>query len=181
MHRTTATLAVLVLLATSGLAQPATPTQREGAPNEPGFGTMHFQTHLGSYKIIDGHGRVEMDFTGTVLIDALKGDYKFTGTVRKELEKYGRVLYNGKGHLVITGTWRALQWFGRDMQGVWYGKGVMRVSGEFDRDQKTGEFWFEDPDKIMYWPGGSSIDVPMPTQIQGYNPNVKVIKKGGKG
>lgn len=160
------------------LAQPATQAQRVGVKNSDGFGTMHLTTRLGSFRMIDGHGRAEINFTGTVLISKLKGTYEFSGKVRKEFEKGDRVIYSGTGRLVVVGDWRAVHWFGRDMSAVWFGSGMIRLSGEFDREQKTGEYWFEDPAKVQSWPGGSTQDVLNPPVQPGINPNITIKKKG---
>jgi len=143
-----------------------------------GFGTIHFQTRLGSFKIIDGRGRVEFDFNGTVMISELKGKFDVTGKVRKEYDKHDRVIYTGIGHVVVTGEWRGIQWFGKDLKAVWYGAGMIRLSGEFDKDQKTGDVWYDDPAKVNYWPGGNTMDLPNPQVRPGYNPRVEIKKKG---
>lgn len=165
-------------LLTCAFAQPATEAQRAGVTNSDGFGTMHLSTRLGSFRMIDGHGRVEMTFTGTVLISRLKGKFEFSGKVHKEYEKGDRVIYSGTGKLVAVGDWRAIHWFGRDMSAVWFGSGMVRLSGEFDREQKTGEYWFEDPAKLQSWPGGSTMDIINPPVIPGVNKNIKIKKKG---
>lgn len=173
------TLTVLgMCFANPGICQVATPEQRAGLTNTAGFGTMHFQTRLGSCKIIDGKGRLEMNFRGSVLINKLKGTSTFTGNVRKEYSKDGREVWNGQGKVVVTGEWRGIQWFGRDLTAVWFGAGMVRLSGEFDRNQKTGEYWYDDPANIHYWPGSGSIDLPCPENRAGFNPNVNVKKKG---
>ena len=179
MKRLIAVLFSIAVVFAVGSAQPATPAQREGVKEDGNFGTMHFFTHLGSFRVIDGHGRIEFDFSGTVLISTLKGDYKISGNVHKEYDQHDRVIYTGTGHLIVTGSWRAVHWFGKDLQGTWWGRGMIRFTGEFDRQQKTGQYWYDDPKKIRYWPGGSSIDVPLPDVTAGHNPNVKVKKKGG--
>lgn len=166
-------------LCTLGWCQPATAAQRQGVPPNDGFGTIHFQTRLGSFKIIDGQGRVEFDFKGSVLVSKLDGTLSVTGAVRKEYDKHDRVIWTGKGRVVVVGKWRGLQWFGKDLKGYWYGAGMIRLSGEFDREQKTGEYWYEDPTKIFFWPGGSTFDVPNPQVRIGYNPKVKIKKSGG--
>lgn len=172
-------LTFALIVAASALAQPATDAQRAGVTNPDGFGTMHLTTRLGSFRIIDGFGRAEVTFKGTVLLSKLKGHYEVSGAVHKEFEKNDRVIYSGNGKIVVTGEWRALHWFGSDLTAVWYGRGVIRLSGEFDRDQKTGEYWFDDPSKSQAWPGGTTQDVVNPPIQPGVNPNVKVKTKKG--
>lgn len=171
-------LCTLVVLPTICSAQAATPAQRDGVTSEDGFGTLHFRTKLGSFKIIEGHGRCDFTFSGTVLVSNFKGKFDVTGNVRKEYEKGSRVIYHGTGRFVGVGDWRSVQWFGSNMDGVWFGRGVVRLSGEFDRDQKTGDYWFDDPNKVMGWPGGTTMDIPVPPITPGYNKNVKIKKKG---
>ena len=176
MRRTFLTAVFVTCLFLPLMAQPATPAQMAGVEQKDGFGIFHFQTRLGSFKVIDGQGRLEFDFKGTVLLSNVNGNFSVTGKVRKEYEKHGRTLYSGTGHVVVTGSWRAVQWFGRDVKGAWYGAGVIRLSGEFDKEQKTGEYWFEDPNKVAFWPGGSTIDMPVPQRVPGINKNVKIKK-----
>lgn len=159
--------------------QEATVAQKEGVPPNDGFGIIHLQTRLGSFKIIDGQGRAEFDFKGTILVNKIEGRLSVTGAVRKEYEKHDRQIWTGSGRVVILGKWRGLQWFGKDLKGYWYGGGMIRLSGEFDREQRTGEYWYEDPGKIFYWPGGSTIDVPVPEVRVGLNKKAKVKKKVG--
>ena len=169
---------VFSFLAALSFAQPATQAQKAGVTDDSGMGTLHFRTKLGSFKIIDGSGRCEFTFSGTLLLSGFEGKFDITGNVRKEYEKGTRVIYHGTGKFVGYGHWRGLQWFGRNLDGVWFGKGIIRLSGEFDQDQKTGDYWFDDPNKIMGWPGGTTMDIPVPSITPGYNPNVKIKKKG---
>ena len=171
-------LLILSILPVVAIAQPASTAQMAGVKPEAAFGTMHFQTRLGSFKVINGRGRVEFDFKGTVMISDLKGKFDVSGRVRKEYDRQGRVIYTGTGHMVVTGEWRGIQWYGKDLKAVWYGAGVLRLSGEFDKEQKTGEFWYGDPNKINYWPGSNTSDVPNPEVRPGYNPGVTIKKKG---
>lgn len=172
------TLLLAFFVAAMGWSQPATPAQKAGVPADDAFGIIHYQTRLGSFKIIDGQGRVEFDFKGTVLVSKLDGTLSVTGAVRKEYDKHDRVIWTGSGHVVAVGKWRGLQWFGKDLKGFWFGAGMIRLSGEYDREQKTGEYWYENSAKVNFWPGGSTIDVPVPEVRVGLNPRVK-IKKGG--
>ncbi|MCW5936274.1 MAG: hypothetical protein KIT11_03080 [Fimbriimonadaceae bacterium] len=165
------------LLVAAAFGQPATPAQMAGVKPAPGYGTMHFQTRLGGFRSIDGRGRLEFTFTGTVLLSQVKGDAKVTGQVRKEWDKNDRRVYTGTGRVVVTGEWRAVQWFGRDMQGVWYGRGTLRMGGEFDRDLNTGTYWFDDPNDKMYWPAGTTFDISFPRNMPGVNPATTPRKK----
>jgi hypothetical protein len=172
------TVAVALLATGLAVAQPATPAQRAGVPDDRSFGTFHFRTKLGSFRLIDGKGRVEFTFTGSVLLNKVKGRATVTGNVRKEYDKYERQIWTGTGRVIVTGEWRAIQWFGRDMQGVWFGSGIARLQGEFDRDLNTGEYWFEDPTIKLPWINSNTMDVTVPTRRPGVNPNARPRKKG---
>lgn len=123
------------------------------------YGTMHFQTNLGSFKSLDGEGKLDMDFKGTVLISGFKGsgEPKFTGNVSLQFPTNGapghnRLVYFGSGHMTIEGSWKGIQWFGTNLKGVWHGHGIIRLVGEFDKDLNTGSYYYEDdPKSIRYW------------------------------
>ncbi|MEJ5170460.1 MAG: hypothetical protein WHU10_05685 [Fimbriimonadales bacterium] len=124
------------------------------APVPPGknYGRMHFETKLGSFRVINGEGQLQMTFKGTVLVSQHQdGVLNVTGNVRKEIDERGRKVYFGQGRLAITGRWRAIQWFGRDMSADWLGAGMVQLKGEFDKDLNTGTFWVDDPKQIQYW------------------------------
>lgn len=167
---------VLAAFAWAGLAQPATPEQRAGVESKREYATLHLETKLGSCKYLDGVGRLEMTFTGTLLLHRAKGNVQVTGNVRKEYEGKDRVVYFGTGKLVIVGSWRGIQWFGKNMRAVWYGAGQVRISGEFDRDLNTGKYWYDDPNDKQDWPATGVTTLPLPNiYIQ---PNVKPIERG---
>ncbi len=168
-------LLIATAFASIAFAQPATPEQRAGVEPNPGFGTMHLQTNLGSFKLVDGKGRAEFTFTGTVLLSQVKGQASVTGDVRKEYDARGRQVYSGTGKVVVVGSWRGIQWFGRNMKGFWYGAGVARVGGEFDRNLKTGELWYDDPKTVMAWPAQGTGDFILPQSgAASHKPKVRV-------
>ncbi len=146
--------------------QPATDQQRAGVVPKPDYKTLHLETNLGSYKLLDGEGRVEISFTGTILISQLRGTLSTSGRLKKEYEDKGRAVYFGKGQMTITGTFRAIQWFGRDMKSVWYGKGIARLSGEFDRNLNVGKFWYDDPKNKFEWQAQGSVTITLPDITQ---------------
>jgi hypothetical protein len=167
MVRVAIGLCLGVALSACALAQPATPAQREGVPDRADFATMHLRTQLGSFKIVPAGdtpamGRFEMTFTGTVLIHDLKGRLETAGKLRLEYNDHGRRVFTGTGRIVVTGEWRSMQWFGSNMEAVWYGRGLIRVSGEFDRNLNTGEYWYDDPKQKYYWYPGASMQVELP-------------------
>lgn len=127
--------------------------------------TLYFETNLGSFRSANGAGKLHFSFEGTVLIhnwdlDVKPKDiekapktYKVTlqGKIRKEYERHGRAVYFGKGTITIEGSWRAVQWFGKNMKGYWTGQGAMSIVGEFDKQGNTGLYWY-DPARKNYWP-----------------------------
>jgi hypothetical protein len=132
------------------------------------YGTLHLTTKVGSFKILGvadkpAEGHIEISFTGTLLIN---GSPKVapSGNLRVEFSnpKRKQVAYHGTGKLVIDGKYNAIQWFGRDMNAVWNGFGVVRLVGEFDKDLNTGEFWYSDnPEDRRSW-GGQLNERPNP-------------------
>lgn len=159
----------LLALAGAALAQPATAAQRAGVPNDKSFGTIHWQAALGSFRLIDGQGRVEMTCRGTVLISQLtgfeagsKGSVKLEGDFIKQYDKDGRQVYFGKGKVIVTGKWRGVQVFGQQMAGTWFGTGRIRLDGEFDSKLESGFFWYDDPTKKTEWPTSGTLEYPVP-------------------
>lgn len=144
------TLIALSALPGAALAQKATPEQMLGLGEREGYKTLHMKSNLGSFKMY-GEGAVTLNFSGTLLVSQLEGKIEFAGDVKKEYEGLGRQVFHGKGQAKITGKWRAIQWFGSDMDAVWWGNGFVRLVGEFDRDLKTGEYWYDDPDFRKPW------------------------------
>lgn len=150
------------------------------------YDTIFFRTKLGSFKILGvadklAEGRIEMTFTGTVLVN---GTPKITptGSLRREYYRpeHQQTAYHGTGKLIIDGKFDSIQWFGRDMNAKWTGFGVARLFGEFDKDLNTGEYWYiENPADIHEWGALGSRTVNNPPSITDY----KVIPKargGGK-
>jgi len=122
------------------------------APQGKNWGRMHFETKLGSFRVINGEGQFRMTFKGTVLVSQHKdGAVNVSGNVRKEIDERGRKVYFGEGRLEVTGQWRAIQWFGRDLSADWFGAGMVQLKGEFDKDLNTGTFWVDDPKQVQYW------------------------------
>ena len=146
-----------------------------------GQGILHFVSNLGSFRTIDGSGRMEFEFKGTVLVGRLEGKATPTGTLRLEYDKNGRQIYTGSGRLVIEGKWRAVQWFGSNMRGVWWGKGAMRLVGDFDKKLQTGDYWYDRPDERASWPANGTTTLWLPKPGYGADADVvpKERKKGG--
>lgn len=177
LKRSLTTLGLLASIAPFAFAQRATPAQMLGIADRPDFGTLHLQCNLGSFKIY-GQGALTINFKGTVLVSKLKGNVSYTGAIKKEYEALDRLVLHGQGQVKVSGTWRAIQWFGSNMDAVWYGAGLVRISGEFDKDLKTGEYWFDDPqDKKPFNTFGIPID--LPERRAGIAPGVTPRKRGG--
>jgi hypothetical protein len=151
---------ILVLFATFGCAvtavgQPKSWSPEPEAVGKRTYGTLNFETKLGSFKLLPkkdlASGRVEISFTGTLLLSNFKGTLTKTGSIRREYLGHDRQVYFGSGTIVVEGTFRGIQWFGRDMKGKWHGEGVARLFGEFDQSLDTGWFWYNDPTDRRAW------------------------------
>lgn len=134
------------------------PCQSLGQAKEP-YGTLFMKTKIGSFKLVGNRGmpaegRVEVSFTGSLLITGTP-KLSITGDVRREYNspKHEKQVFFGKGKAVIEGKFWGIQWFGRDMSAKWTGFGIARLTGEFDNELKTGEYWYsDDPSDIRYFP-----------------------------
>ena len=166
-----------VMAAVMTMAQPASAAERGQFANRRDMAVMRLNTNLGSFRCIDGEGRLEFSFSGTVLLASIEGTVTPSGNLRKEYElkdakgKVIRQVYSGTGRFVIEGKWRAVQWFGSNMRAVWWGKGFMRITGEFDRNLRTGDFWYDNPAQKQAWPSTSLLTLTLPPPAFGANPN----------
>ncbi len=176
-----AVVGVLTVASLANFAQTATPAQKGQYADRTDFGTMHLQTNLGSFKSIDGEGRLEVKFSGTLLLAKhTAGKFEvLSGKLRKEYDKKDRVIYTGSASVVITGKWRAVQWFGKDMTATWWGKGAMRVTGEFDRNLKTGDYWYDKKEEAMPFPASNVMSLFLPAP--NYGAPTDVVPQGRKG
>lgn len=159
----------LALAAASAMAQPATAAQRAGVKTTKPAGTLHLEAPLGSFRFIDSEGRLEVTFKGSMLISHLEGTVTHTAGIKKEVTRDKRQVFFGQGTMVVTGKSRAIQWFGSGMKGVFFGHGLVRMTGEFDRSLNPGRYWYEDPDekKKRYWFPNSAMTITVPEQIFG--------------
>ena len=173
---TALSLGLATLLLTPAFAQKPTPEEMGGLGEREDYGIMHFNSNLGSFKTIPGKGRMEVSFTGTFLVSGLQGTHSVSGDLVKEFEGMERVLYHGTGTITVEGEWRALQWFGSNMTGTWYGAGQIRLTGEFDRDLNTGEYWFDDPGEKFPW-STNMQQFGIPRQRIGLRPGEVPIRK----
>lgn len=162
ISRTPGTVVLALVLGAASFAQPATVAQKGGF-KDPSFGTLHAKTNIGSAKSMDGKGRFEISFEGTLLISGYKGaPIQIQGELVQQYKDSGRTVYFGRGRCILSGQWRGAQWFGQKLDLVWYGSGVLRIRGEFDKDMNTGSFWYDDPKKATPFPTQGTMDVPVP-------------------
>jgi hypothetical protein len=132
---------------------------------------LDFKTSVGSFKLLGSehpaHGRLEISFTGTVLVSGLtSGTVTPSGGVGKEYDnaQHKKQVFHGKGKIVVDGEFEAIQFFGRDLTGTFTGLGIFRLYGEFDKNLNTGDYWYEGGEHHDWGTGGSQLTVP------GYNP-----------
>ncbi|MDI9641422.1 hypothetical protein QPK87_07105 [Kamptonema cortianum] len=179
---TTVALAVGTSVLLAQAEKPAEATQTEEKPR---YGDLHVETNVGSFKSIEGQGTLRVSFTGTLLVTHLRdGEMKvLSGKLRKEYDKNGRAVYTGTADVEITGKWRGVQWFGTNMKCDWNGHGFMRVSGEFDKDMKTGRYWYGNkPENWMPLPSTTLQSLPVPQANAGADPTIKPkARQGGIG
>ena len=139
---------------------------------------------LGSFKSIDGVGRIEVKFKGTMLVTDLKGTATPSAGLKLEYDKNGRKSYSGEGSMVVDGSWRGVQWLGSNMSGVFYGNGITRISGDFWKNPDTGEletgkFWYDKPDEWQPFPSQGVMNIILPEPSYGANKNAKPKVRGG--
>lgn len=181
---------LLVACALGCFAASATPQAKSPSKpvdvKNPNYGTIHLRTNLGSFKLLPkgaltpAEGRVDISFTGSVLLSGFEGTIEKSGNVRLEYRGVGREVYFGTGRMVLTGRFRGIQWFGRNMTCDWTGDGVARVYGEFDKNLFTGEYYYGDPtNKIPWGTYGMQAEVPEKV-VFGTGTPVPRTKTGGK-
>jgi|GEM_PF-2058096 len=136
---------------------------------EAGNGAFHFQTKLGSFKLLTFSGNpvtgtLTMTFKGSVLVSGATHPAIVSGNVKQEYEntQFNKTGYHGAGTLKITGPFQSLEWFGSDLTAVFVGRGKMRLDGEFDKNLSTGTYWTTDPKVVNYWPANSTLDMMVP-------------------
>lgn len=126
-----------------------------------------FSTNVGSFKILSRgdtipSGDLSMTFTGSVLVSELKGSITPEGNVRREYnnKEKGKEVWFGTGKLTIKGSFRAVQWFGRNLTAKFSGNGFIRLYGEFDKNLDTGSYWFDPKEKKFWGNYGTGFGVP---------------------
>jgi hypothetical protein len=170
---------ILPLLLLPVFATPQIPAAKPAGDT----GEIVLNAALGSFKIVspgerNAYGKLEMNFKGTVLLVGYKPNapIQVSGNVRKEYDNKDRdrVLYHGQGRIVLDGTYKAIQWFGRDLSARYNGMGIFRLYGEFDKKGMTGTYQITG-DKQRYWgSGGTTFAVPRPDLAPSVKPKVKI-------
>lgn len=165
-----------------------TPASKPADTNKkPIFGGLTFKTNVGSFKLlgageVPASGKLTIKFKGTVLVSGAGNDTKVTtsGKVLREINdtKTMKSVYHGEGTLVVDGKVRAVQFFGRDLDGRFYGMGIFRLYGEFDKDLNTGTYKFDGDETKIWGTGGVTCAVPSLEQATP-KPIIKIVPKGG--
>ena len=149
-------------------------------------GVLNLDCKLGTFRSIDGVGQLDVSFTGALLISKLEGEYVEFGNLRKEFEDDERVCFTGEGRVVVSGSWRAVQWLGADMTGKWDGRGILRVGGEFWENPETGEletgkYWYDEPDEWQPFPSSGVTNVTVPEAVFGVDADAAPRVRTGSG
>jgi len=147
--------------------------------------TLYLQTGVGSFKLLPPgpdktRGTLDIDFEGTIMVSGLTGTATPGAGVRLELERkdHNRQVYFGKGHIRISGEFRAIQFFGRNLKGSYNGVAVARLYGEFDKNMETGYYWYaSQPEKQDWGAYGRTLVCP-PQKMAPLTPKGKVRDVG---
>lgn len=143
-----------------------------------GNGTINLQCNIGSCRLIDGKGQVAISWSGTLLLNKYEGAAPIvTGNVRVEFDEHKRKAYFGTGKIILDGKFRGIQWFGKSFSAKWFGSGMMRLYGEFDRNGNTGTYWYggAEAEKKPWGQFGLTVLLPNPNQSEAVVPK----RRGG--
>ena len=157
--------AVAVLVAGAALFAQSEPSAPGSTAGRSEVGNAHLWADVGSFKL-EGSGTVDVKFTGTLLISQAEGQpmpqVSLQGKIRKEFEsaEMGRTAWFGSGTAKITGTWRHLTVFGKQMDAKWRGSGIAMVYGEFDAQGKTGFITVDGSEPFEWMNTGLTFYVP---------------------
>lgn len=151
-------------------------------------GGMDFKANVGSFKLlgagdVPAKGKLTFDFNGTVLVSGAEKTTMIVASpgVRREINdvKHNKAVYHGRGKMTIDGPVRAVQFFGRDLKARFYGRGIFRLYGEFDKNLDTGSYKLDGNQEARPWgTGGVTLTVPSIEQATP-KPTVKIVPKGG--
>lgn len=149
---------------------------------------LHLQTNLGSFKIKRGNdqpdqGVLDIKFTGTVLVSDLVGTVTPGPGVKLEYNRpdMRKQVFHGAGTLHVDGKFGGILFFGRDMNALYNGTGIIQLYGEFDKNLNTGFYWYGNNLQKNYW--GTSGNQVLPVYVSRTAPEqqIKVKDVGGKG
>ena len=148
----------------------------------PQVGQVAMNTKIGSFKITSpgdqlAYGKIKMTFRGSCLIVGYDGKIPLVASPSLHVEykddKRQRIEYHGTGSITLEGRFRAIEWFGRDLNMDWSGLGICRVYGEFDKDGNTGTYTIKNK-KTQYWGSGGMQFVLPPRDVSDIAPKVKI-------
>lgn len=173
--------AALISIALAQVPNPTAP----GAPSKPD--TIFLKTTIGSFKLIPNtqyltSGKLSMSFEGTVMVSGLEGTVAVGPGVRLELDRkdHNRKVYFGKGTLNMNGTFRSVQFFGRNLTASYTGTDITaRLYGEFDKNMETGYYWYaSDPKKVDWGTSGNMPKIPRYQPLGSVKGKVRDVPKG---
>ena len=159
------------------------PTSTAPAP----IGEAVMKTNIGAFKItspgdVKAFGKVQITFKGTLLIVGYDSSVPIVASagLNKEYEnkQRERIEFFGQGTVTLDGKFRAIQFFGRNLDMKWVGNGICRVYGEFDKNGDTGTFEVKGDQKRFWGSGGTTFTVP-PRNNNVVAPKVKIKGSGG--
>lgn len=163
------------------------PAAKPADTKKPIQGGLSFETGVGSFKLlgageVPATGKLTIKFKGTVLVSGAVDGTKVTttGKVLKEIDdkKHGKSVYHGEGTMVVDGKVRAVQFFGRELDGRFFGTGIFRLYGEFDKNLNTGTYKYDGDETKPWGTGGVTLAVPSLEQATP-KPVIKIVPKGG--
>lgn len=181
-------LAVTAVAACAVVGAQTKSTETKPTTGSSDLGTVFFKANVGSFKILGGggspaKGRLEVSFNGSVLVSGLQGTVIPSGAVREEISvpRRNKKVYFGHGKLIVEGSYSGIQFFGRDVDGVFHGWGLVRLFGEFDRNLNTGEYWYQGGEHKPWGTGSTPVYVPQPSYAKEQTITPKVRNVPSKG
>lgn len=167
--------AVSAVVLTGGIFYALHRANAQTAMSRPsGDGEIHFQTKLGSFKIIaiDNEpvtGTLTMNFSGSLLISGATTPPVIKGNLIEEYnnKEFNKVGYHGTGSVSVTGPMRSIEWFGSNMNGEFKGRAQVRLYGDFDQNLETGTYWLTDPKQLINWSANSVTTIYIPAYNSG--------------
>jgi hypothetical protein len=141
-------------------------------------GVLNLTCNIGSFKISNADGTIDLTFRGTVLVSHASGQVLASGSLKEEYKGHDRTAYFGTGKLIIKGKVVGVQWFGQDLTAHLVGTGMVRTYGEYDKDLNTGFYWYGDAvQKKKTWIRGYTLFYPQPDTTEQKAPILRPVKK----